>query len=70
MVKIEKDRRLNARLKLKIGQKVIFPKMIGELMRPRPATIIAEYPTFYLARTEGGYTETIHRYGSLDGVKL
>lgn len=69
MVKIEKDKRLNARLKLKIGQKVIFPKMIGELMRPRPAIVIAEYPTFYVARTKNGYTETIHRYGSLDGVK-
>ena len=70
MVTREKDRRLNARLKLKIGQKVTFPKMVGELMRPRQATVIAEYPTYYVVRTRGGYNETIHRYGSLDGVKI
>lgn len=70
MVKREKDRRLNARLKLKIGEKVTLPKMVGELKRSRPATVIAEYPTYYVVRTRGGYNETIHRYGSLDGVKL
>lgn len=66
MVKREKDRRLNARLKLKIGQKVIFPKMVGELMKERPATVVAEYPTFYVAKTKGGYTETIFRYGNCE----
>lgn len=68
MVKREKDRRLNSRLKLKIGQKVIFPKMVGELMRERPAVVVQEYPTFYVAKTKGGYMETIHRYGEC-GVK-
>ena len=70
MVKREKDRRLNSRLKLKIGQKAIFPKMEGELMRERPAVVVEEYDRYYLAKTKSGYMETIHRYGSLDGVKL
>ena len=54
------------RRKLKIGQKVIFPKIPGALEKQRPATIVAEYPNYYLARTRSGYLESIPAYGDCE----
>lgn len=57
------------RLLLRIGQKVIFPKLHGVLEKERPAKVVAEYPTYYLAKTRNGYLESIPAYGDC-GVKL
>ncbi len=66
MLKMERDRNLNYRLKLKIGQKITLPKLIGEFMKPRPAVVVQEYPTFYVVKTKAGYMETVDRYGKVE----
>lgn len=51
------------RRKLSIGQKVRLPKLKGIVEKSRPATVIAEYPTYYVAKTKAGYLECIPAYG-------
>lgn len=53
----------NNRRKLKIGQKVRFPKYNGVIEKDRPAVVIEEQPTYYIARTKSGYLECIPAYG-------
>lgn len=53
----------NDRRKLKIGQKVSFSKLNGVIEKDRPAIVIEEHPTYYIARVKSGYLECIPAYG-------
>lgn len=68
MVRKEKDERLNYRVKLRVGQRVKLPKLSGDLMVNRPGKVVAEYPTYYVVKTDAGYKETVHRYGSCEVI--
>ena len=49
-------------MQLKIGQRVVLPKMPGECMRRRPGTVVEEYEHYYIVRTDIGYTECVSKY--------